>query len=100
MQINGIRLGVAAALVSAAGIGAGYIILDRKQASYFKDGIRTEILNYNGFPSIYDYKKAELEEPFFNQAHYWEVIADSLRRELQNAKAKDNRIQFRSPEVQ
>lgn len=88
MQINKIRLGSAAILTAAASVCCYKCNQDYNNAEKIQQELKTELEEFDYFPSIYDYYIAKFEEPLFFRTPYWENVADSLRNEIAKEKSQ------------
>ncbi len=83
MQINKIKLGAIATITTIAGVCGYKCCQDYRSAERIQQELKTDIENFDYFPSIYDFYIAKHQEPMFFKAQYWEHVADSLRNEIE-----------------
>lgn len=88
MQINKIRLGTIAILTTAASVCCHKCNQDYNNAEQIQQELKTELEEFDCFPSIYDYYVAKYKEPLFFRTEYWQNVADSLRNEIKAEKEK------------
>ncbi len=55
---------------------------DHQNIEQIKKELRKEVKEHNSFPSEMDIEIAEINEPFFDRLNYWQVTADSIRKEI------------------
>lgn len=91
MQINKIKLGSMAVLTTVAGVCCYKCNQDYNNAEQIQQELKTELEEFNYFPSIYDYYMAKHEEPLFYRTEYWQNVADSLRNEIKAEKEKSQK---------
>lgn len=88
MKITKADIGIGLLILAAnTGIYATKCSTDHRRAEHIKAELREEVRKHDGFPSEMDIDIAEYREPFFDRTNYWEVTADSIRREMENEKA-------------
>lgn len=83
MKITKADIGMGLLILAAnTGIHATKCAMDHRHAEQIKQELREEVRKHDSFPSEMDVDIAEIKEPFFDRTNYWEVTADSIRREM------------------
>lgn len=83
MKTSRIDLGMCVLISTAlAGVGARNCYQSHQRVENIKNELREDVRRHNSFPSEMDIDIAEFKEPFFGKEKYWQVTADSIRREM------------------
>ena len=84
MKITKSEIGAGLILTAAAAgmYGSRCYLDDHKQVEKIKQELRKEVKEHSSFPSEMDIEIAEINEPFFDRLNYWQVTADSIRKEI------------------